>query len=75
MNGVGLKNEEAFSQLLDNDQLTTSLVTSSTFPGFQELSVPSFAPTYKKKVMNAAEIIMYRREIWVIQRTMQISIQ
>ena len=48
--GVGNQNPDAYCALLDNDQLIPCLATAATFPGFQELTLPSFAPTYKKKV-------------------------
>ena len=38
---------------VDNDLLTPCLATAATFPGFQELTLPSFAPTYKRKVRVA----------------------
>lgn len=49
--GVGKQNPEAFFALIDNDQLTPCLATSAAFPGFQELTLPAFAPTYKRKVI------------------------
>ena len=54
--GIGHHNKEAIYSLFDNDQLITCLATAASFPGFQELTLPSFAPTYKKRVifeMNA----------------------
>ena len=48
--GVGNQNPDTYCALLDNDQLIPCLATAATFPGFQELTLPSFAPTYKKKV-------------------------
>ena len=50
---VGNENAEAMCALVDNDQLTPCLATAATFPGFQELTLPSFAPTYKRKVRAA----------------------
>ena len=52
--GVGHHNPDAFYALVDNDQLTPCLATAATFPGFQELTLPSFAPTYKRKVLYLA---------------------
>ena len=48
--GVGAGNQEALQTLYDNDQLSSCLATSAAFPGFQEVALPLFAPTYKKKV-------------------------
>ena len=59
--GVGNHDSNAFSALLDNDQLTPCLATSATFPGFQELTLPSFAPTYKRKVIHSLSLFIYRR--------------
>ena len=50
---MGNENAEAMCALVDNDQLTPCLATAATFPGFQELTLPSFAPTYKRKVRVA----------------------
>ena len=50
--GVGKNNPDAYCALLDNDQLIPCLATGATFPGFQELTLPTFAPTYKKKVLS-----------------------
>ena len=50
--GVGHQNPDAYCALLDNDQLIPCLATAATFPGFQELTLPTFAPTYKKKVCD-----------------------
>lgn len=50
--GVGKNNPDAYCALLDNDQLIPCLATGATFPGFQELTLPTFAPTYKKKVIK-----------------------
>lgn len=47
---IGNENPEAMCELIDNDQLTPCLATAATFPGFQELTLPQFAPTYKRKV-------------------------
>ena len=47
---VGQGNADAKQTLFDNDQLTPCLATGAAFPGFQELTLPEFAPTYKKKV-------------------------
>ena len=67
MEGVGQKDPEAFAALLDNDQLTSALATSASFPGFQELTLPEFAPTYKKKV-RLVRGVDDRNKNWVIQR-------
>lgn len=50
MEAVGNENADAMCALIDNDQLTPCLATAATFPGFQELTLPQFAPTYKRKV-------------------------
>ena len=50
---VGNENAEAMCALVDNDQLTPCLATAAPFPGFQELTLPAFAPTYKRKVRVA----------------------
>ena len=47
---MGLHNKESQAALLDNDQLLPSLSMGVSFPGFQELDLPSFTPTYKKYV-------------------------
>lgn len=49
-NFVGLHDKESQAALLDNDELLPSLSMGVSFPGFQELGLPSFAPTYKKYV-------------------------
>ena len=54
--GVGHENPDAYCALLDNDQLIPCLATAATFPGFQELTLPTFAPTYKKKVCNSDDV-------------------
>lgn len=59
--GVGNQDMNAFSALLDNDQLTSALASSASFPGFQELTLPAFPPTYKKKVVIGVVSIMNRR--------------
>ena len=59
--GVGNHDSNAFSALLDNDQLTSSLASAASFAGFQELTLPSFPPTYKKKVYTLIILIIYRR--------------
>ena len=59
--GVGNHDSNAFSALLDNDQLTSSLASAASFAGFQELTLPSFPPTYKKKVYVLIIQMMYRR--------------
>lgn len=48
--GVGAGDQEALQMLYDNDQLIPCLATAAAFPGFQEVAMPLFAPTYKKKV-------------------------
>ena len=52
MKAIGHGDSEAAYQLIDNDQLTPCLATAATFPGFQELTLPRFAPTYKRKVRS-----------------------
>ena len=63
--GIGNGDSSAYASLLDNDQLTSALATSASFPGFQELTLPKFAPTYKKKVLSLFKIVIGRswREI------------
>lgn len=50
--GFGKQKKDAICSLYDNDQLIGCLSTAVAFPGFQELTLPSFPPTYKKKVTN-----------------------
>ena len=64
--GVGKNNPDAYCALLDNDQLIPCLATGATFPGFQELTLPTFAPTYKKKVLSCP--MRCRKEMKVIQK-------
>ena len=47
---VGHGDAAPLQALRDNEQLTACLATGAAFPGFQELALPTFAPTYKKKV-------------------------
>ena len=49
---IGNNDADAAYTLIDNDQLTPCLATAATFPGFQELTLPRFAPTYKRKVRS-----------------------
>ena len=50
--GFGNQKNDALCSLYDNDQLISCLSTAASFPGFQELTLPSFPPTYKKRVRN-----------------------
>ena len=71
--GVGNANPDAYCALLDNDQLIPCLATAATFPGFQELTLPTFAPTYKKKVSQGdLGGLIHRKEIAAIQRDISI---
>ncbi|KNB43711.1 endonuclease exonuclease phosphatase [Blastocystis sp. subtype 4] len=47
--GFGNQKNDAICSLYDNDQLISCLSTAASFPGFQELTLPSFPPTYKKR--------------------------
>ena len=49
---VGNENAEAMCALVDNDQLTPCLATAATFPGFQELTLPSFR--YKSAIVSCS---------------------